>query len=99
MPTAPASPVTDLPPRVVWSSIAIFWCLWVVLMTARAAAIGFSEPIDMLARRGAVALAGAALTWLFWRGLRRVGTERPAAMAVVALVGALPVTIVFAVAN
>jgi signal transduction histidine kinase len=99
MPTAPASPVTDLPPRVVWSSIAICWCLWVVLMTARAVAIGFSEPIDMLARRCAVALAGAALTWLFWRGLRRVGTDRPAAMAVVALVGALPVTVAFAVAN
>lgn len=99
MPTAPASPVTDLPPRVVWSSIAIFWCLWVVLMSARAAAIGFSEPLDMLARRCAVALTGAVLTWVFWRGLCQIRTARPATMAVVVLVGALPVTAAFAVAN
>lgn len=98
-PIDPASPPTDLPPRIVWSSIAAFWCLWVLLMTARAAAIGFSEPIDMLVRRCGVALVGAALTSLFWRGLRRVRTERPAIMAVVALTGALPVTFAFAVAN
>ena len=94
-----AQPTTDLPARAVIASIAIFWSGWIVLMSLRALLLGFAEPGDLLPRRLAAALAGAALTWLFWRALRWVRSDRPVLIALAALVGAIPATIAFACVN
>ncbi|WP_375391790.1 sensor histidine kinase [uncultured Sphingomonas sp.] len=96
----PASaPALDLPRRAVLASIAIFWSGWIVLMSLRALLLGFAEPGDLLPRRLLAALGGAALMVLFWRGLRWVRGDRPAPVAVAALVGAVPATIAFACLN
>lgn len=90
---------SDLPSRAVLMSIALFWTGWIVLMSARAAVIGFSEPGDLLLRRLVAASAGAILTFLFWRGLRLVQSDAPVRMVIIALTGAIPATAVFACAN
>lgn len=97
--TATALRLTDLPPRAVIGSIAIFWVGWIVLMSLRAMLLGFAEPGDLLPRRLAAALGGAVLTVLFWRALRWVRSDRPALIAVMALIGAIPATIAFATLN
>lgn len=89
----------DLPTRVVTSAIVAFWIGWILLMSLRAWLLGFDEPADLLIRRMAAALGGAALTFLFWRGLNRVRSHRPSIIAGVALTGAAPYTIAFASLN
>ena len=89
----------DLPLRAVIASIALFWSGWIVLMSLRAFLLGFAEPVDLLPRRIAAALAGAAITILFWRGLRWVRSPSPALIALFALSGAVPATIAFACVN
>lgn len=98
-PTQTAPTPTDLPPRAVIASIAIFWAGWIVLMSLRALLLGFAEPGDLLPRRLLAALGGAALTFLFWRALRWVRSDRPALIAIAALAGAIPATIAFATLN
>ncbi|WP_375398645.1 sensor histidine kinase [uncultured Sphingomonas sp.] len=90
---------TDLPARAVIASIAIFWAGWIVLMSLRALLLGFADPGDLLPRRLAAALAGAMLTVLFWRALRWMRSDRPALIALAALIGAMPATVAFACIN
>ncbi len=97
--TRSATPPADLPARAVVASIAIFWIGWIVLMSLRAMLLGFAEPGDLLPRRAAAAIGGAALTFLFWRVLRWVRSDRPALIAAAALAGAVPATIAFACVN
>lgn len=92
-------PANDLPARAVIASIAIFWLGWIVLMSVRAGLLGFAEPFDLLPRRVAAALGGAALTFLLWRVLRGVRGTSPIRMAVVALAAAVPATVAFAGIN
>ncbi|GAA0731882.1 sensor histidine kinase [Sphingomonas japonica] len=89
----------DLPARAVIVSIACFWIGWIALMSLRAALLDFAEPSDLLVRRIVAALAGAALTLVFWRGLRFVRSDRPVRIALAALIGAIPATIAFACVN
>ncbi len=97
--TGSAQPLADLPARAVLASIAAFWSGWIVLMSLRAVMLGFAEQGDLLPRRLAAALAGAALTCLFWGGLRWIRSDRPALIALAALAGAVPATIGFACVN
>lgn len=89
----------ELPARLVLGSIALFWAGWIALMTARAALLAFDDPLAMLWRRGLAAIAGALLTLIFWRVLRRIRSRAPARLALAALAGAVPATIAFAVVN
>ena len=97
--TPPAHPEADLPARAVIASIAAFWIGWVVLMSARAALIGFAEPGDLLVRRLVAAGMGATLTIVFWRGLRWVRGASPVRLVAAALAGAIPATVAFACVN
>jgi signal transduction histidine kinase len=89
----------DLPVRAVISSIAAFWIGWIILMSLRAWLLGFDEPADLLLRRLVAAIGGAALTLIFWRGLRMARSDTPSIIAAVALAGAVPATVVFASLN
>lgn len=97
--TRSSHPADDLPARAVIVTIAVFWSGWIALMSVRAALLGFAEPIDLLPRRIAAAVGGAALTFLLWRGLRRVRGIAPIRMAAVALAAAAPATVAFAIVN
>ena len=99
MTARPAAPPDALPARVVTTSVLAFWAGFVALMTLRAAVLGFGEAGDMLARRLACAAGGVALTFAFWRALRRLhGAPLPVQVGV-ALAGAVPVTAAFATLN
>lgn len=97
--TQTGSHKADLPARAVISSIIAFWIGWIGLMSLRASLLGFAEPTDLLIRRIAAALGGVALTILFWRGLSFVRSDRPALIALAALIGAIPATVAFACVN
>lgn len=97
--TRSAPPPTDLPARAVIASIAAFWIGWIVLMSARAAMIGFAEPGDLLVRRLLAAVAGAMLTVVLWRGLRRGRSDSTVRLVAISLIGAIPVTVAFASIN
>ena len=99
MMTRPGTYAVDLPARAVIVSILVFWTGWIGLMSLRAALLGFAEPGDLLVRRLAAAVAGIALTLLFWRGLRFVRSDHPVLIAMAALIGAIPATIAFACVN
>jgi hypothetical protein len=90
---------SDLPARAVLASVAVFWLGWIVLMSVRAFLLGFNEPGDLAPRRVAAAIGGASITIAFWRGLRHVRSDRPALLAMAALVGAVPATVAFACLN
>lgn len=94
-----AADPAELPARLVLGSIGLFWVGWIALMSARAGLLNFEEPVAMLLRRVIAAIAGGVLTLLFWRVLRRVQARRPAALALAALAGAIPATMLFAVVN
>lgn len=94
-----AAPKVDLSARAVVISILLFWGGWIAVMSLRATMLGFAEPSDLLVRRCAAAIAGVALTMLFWWGLRFVRSDRPVLMALAALLGAIPTTVAFACAN
>ena len=94
-----ADPIDGLPARRVAGSVLAFWAAFVVLMSARAAVLGFAEAGDLVVRRLACAVGGVALTFVFWSALRRLRDARLTVQVAAALVGAAPVTVAFATLN
>lgn len=80
-------------------SIAGFWVIWLVLVTARAAAMGWSDQPGMLIRRLCLAVVGIALAWILHLVLTRFTRRRLAARATIAFVLCVPATAAFAVLN
>src|SRR3546814_3408966 len=80
-------------------SILGFWLLYLALITLRAVVLDFPDFWAMLARRGAVVLIGAALTFLVYLPLRPLAASTLNRKAVVAGTLCLPASIAFSAIN
>lgn len=80
-------------------TIAGFWTVWLALVTARAAAMGWGDQIGMFARRIAMAVIGAALAWIIHMVLSRLKRSALQTRSWAAFVLSVPATIVFATIN
>jgi two-component system, LytTR family, sensor kinase len=80
-------------------TIAGFWAVWLALVTARAAAMGWSDQIGMLTRRVAMALVGAGLAWLIHRLLSRLNHNSLKTRSWAAFLLSIPATMIFATIN
>jgi signal transduction histidine kinase len=88
-----------LPPRVVLLSIFAFWAVWLALVTARAAAMGWPDQAGMLVRRCALVAVGIVLTLVMHLVLDRFGQRSLRVPTALAFALAMPATGVFAVLN
>ena len=95
----PAVPPDAPPARLVAASVLAFWTGFVLLMSVRAAALGFAEAGDLVVRRLACAVGGVGLTFGFWAALRRLRRAPLAVQVAAAIGGAAPVTVAFATLN
>ena len=80
-------------------SILGFWVLYLALITLRAVVLAFPDFWEMLARRGAVVLVGAVLTFLVYLALRPLAAATLNKKAVVAGLLCLPASIAFSAFN
>ena len=80
-------------------SIAGFWLLYLALITLRAVVLDFPDFWEMLARRGAVVLLGAALTFLVYLALRPLAASTLNRKAIVAGILCLPASVAFSAFN
>lgn len=81
------------------ASIAGFWIIWLFLVTARAAAMGWSDQTGMLFRRLCLAAVGIVLAWIIHLVLARFARGQLAARATIAFLLCVPATAAFAVLN
>ena len=88
-----------VPFRVALLSVLGFWAVWLVLVTARAATMGWPDQGGMLLRRCALVALGIALTLLIHLALDRLARRSLPIRATAAFLLATPATILFAVAN
>ena len=99
------SPMHAQPARAVVSGratiagIAGFWVIWLALVTARAAAMGWPDQTGMLLRRLVLALAGVLLALAISRALLLVRHRPIRQRAAAGFLLAVPATIVFATLN
>ena len=70
-------------PAIALYSISGFWLFYTVLVSLRAAVVGFDSQMEMAARRMVVAVIGIIITWILYLVLRRFD-QRPLALRVVA---------------
>ena len=70
-------------PAIALYSILGFWLFYTVLVSLRAAVVGFDSQMEMAARRMVVAVIGIIITWILYLVLRRFD-QRPLALRVVA---------------
>lgn len=87
------------PSRVALMSAAGFWAVWLVLVTARAAAMGWPDQAGMLVRRCALVAVGVTLTLLIHLALTRLKRRSLPARATAAFALAVPATALFAILN
>lgn len=80
-------------------TIAGFWAVWLALVTARAAAMGWSDQAGMLLRRIAMALLGAALAWGIHTLLSRMNRRSLTRRSWAAFLLSIPATVLFASVN
>lgn len=85
--------------RAALASIAGFWAIWLMLVTARAVAMGWPDQVGMLTRRLCLALIGVTLAWLIHRILAQIGERRLSHRSAIAFLLCIPATAVFAVLN
>ena len=76
-----------------------FWGVWLALVTARAAAMGWPDQGGMLVRRLAMMAVGIALAWIIHRILKALTARSLAIRIGTALLLSVPATIAFAVLN
>ena len=88
-----------VPFRVALLSVLGFWAVWLALVTARAAAMGWPDQGGMLLRRCALVALGIALTLLIHLALDRLTRRSLPIRATAAFLLAVPATILFAVVN
>lgn len=86
-------------PAVALYSILGFWLFYTILVSLRAAVIGFDAQVELAARRMVVAVIGIIVTWVLYLLLRRFD-QRPLAVRIVAAFSlALPFALSMAAAN
>ncbi|WP_458072085.1 sensor histidine kinase [Rhodanobacter sp. BL-MT-08] len=88
-----------VPRRVARLSVLGFWAVWLVLVTARAAAMGWPDQSGMFIRRCALFAVGMLLTLLIHLALDRLGRRSLPIRSALAFALAVPVTITFAILN
>ena len=91
--------LSRVPLRVALLSVLGFWAVWLALVTARAAAMGWPDQGGMLLRRCALVALGISLTLLIHLALDQVRLRSLAIRATAAFLLAAPATILFAVVN
>lgn len=91
--------LSRVPFRVTLLSVLGFWAVWLVLVTARAAAMGWPDQGGMLLRRCALVALGFVLTLLIHAALARLTRRSLRIRATAAFMLAVPATIVFATVN
>jgi two-component system, LytTR family, sensor kinase len=80
-------------------SILAFWLLYMALITLRAIVLQYPQFWEMMARRGAAAAAGAAITFLVYLALRPTRNSGLGFKAAVAGLLCLPASLLFAAFN
>jgi len=88
-----------LPIKVVLASMAGLWLCYFLITTARGAIVGLELQQEMLTRRTIVSVAGVAITLAFWLVLRLVEQRVLWLKIVVALIAALPASVLIAQVN
>ena len=88
-----------LPLAVVFGSMAAFWAVYLVLTTVRGYLIGLDFQDELLWRRLFVSIASFGVTTLMWLILRGFNRRRLAVRFAIALVVALPGSLLIAVIN
>lgn len=91
--------LSRVPFRVALLSVLGFWAVWLALVTARAAAMGWPDQGGMLLRRCALFALGIALTLLIHLALARLTRRSLPIRATAAFLLAVPATILFGVVN
>ena len=91
--------LSRVPFRVTLLSVLGFWAVWLVLVTARATAMGWPDQGGMLLRRCALVVLGIALTLLIHLTLDRLRLRSVPIRATAAFLLAAPATLIFAVVN
>ena len=86
-------------PAIALYSILGFWLFYALLVTARAALMGFGSPLELGARRAIVTVIGVVVTWILYLALRRFD-HKPLAIRIVAGFSlAAPCALAMALAN
>jgi len=100
-PSPPDAPQTTahVDRAVALKSILALWAIYYVLNTARMAVEAEHGQLDMMLRRGPVALAGIAITYVLYLILRRLETRSMRFLVTTALLISIPAAIVYAAAN
>ncbi|WP_010219505.1 sensor histidine kinase [Sphingomonas sp. PAMC 26621] len=88
-----------MPFRFALLSVLGFWSVWLVLVTARAVAMGWPDQGGMLLRRCGLVALGIVLTLLIHLALHRLRLRSVPIRATTAFLLAAPATIVFATIN
>ncbi|ATP20355.1 MULTISPECIES: sensor histidine kinase [Sphingobium] len=86
-------------PAVALYSIIGFWFFYAVLISLRAAVVGFDSQIEMAARRAVVTLIGIIVTWVLYLVLRRFDGKPLMIRVVAAFSLAAPFALAMAAAN
>ena len=102
-PQAAITAARSSPPRAdrrvaLWSIFA-FWAFYFVLNTALMAIEGAHDQLSMLPRRGGVAVAGIALTFVMYLILRRVEGKSMRFLVTTAFLISIPASIAYATVN
>ena len=90
---------SQTPFRFALMSAGGFWAVWLLLVTARAAAMGWPDQAGMFVRRFGLFTVGIVLTLLIHMALSRLGRRSLPVRATAAFVLAIPATVLFAVLN
>ena len=88
-----------VPHRVAIWSVLGFWAVWLVLVTGRAAAMGWPDQGGMLLRRCALVALGITMTLVIHAALDQLGRRSLTIRTTAAFLLAVPATLVFAVVN
>ncbi|WP_379548659.1 sensor histidine kinase [Qipengyuania sp. DSG2-2] len=95
-----APDTTDrLSPRLVLASIVGLWLFYFVMVTLRGSILGLELQAEMMWRRSLVSVAGVAVTCVLWMVLRLVDNRTLGWKVAVAMIAALPASILIAQIN
>ncbi|MET0372474.1 MAG: histidine kinase [Sphingobium sp.] len=86
-------------PTVALYSILGFWFFYALLVTMRAAVMGFGSQGEMAARRAVVTVIGIVVTWVLYLCLRRFDAKRFSVRVVAAFGLAAPFALAMSAAN
>lgn len=88
-----------VPPAVALYSILGFWFFYAILITLRAAVMGFEAQGEMAVRRAIVTAIGVLVTWILYIALRRFDHQRLIVRVIAAFSLAAPFALATAAAN